>query len=73
VHYSARTESVLQCSRSPGIHAICIPCYTAFLGTKVVEITQEHILIGIVALAAIGVLRLLVWGDPDEKQGRDGG
>jgi len=38
-----------------------------------VEITQEHILIGIVALAAIGVLRLLVWGDPDEKQGRDGG
>ena len=37
------------------------------------EMTQEHILIGIVAFAALGALILLVWSDPDEKQTRDGG
>ena len=73
MHYSARTASVLQCLKTLAPLPDATVCYTAFLETKVMEITQEHILIGIVALAALGALILLVWGDPDERQDRNGG
>ncbi len=35
------------------------------------EITKEHILIGIVALAAVGAVIALIWGEPGDKQNDD--
>ena len=35
-------------------------------GSSAMEITKEHVLIGIVALAAIGFIILLIRGDDDE-------